>query len=90
MKCIYTVLGLTLEDKKLQKKYVVVNVTIKYYLILCFINVKADLHSTVRPGPMRKHKLTFNRKTDKILHLGLLSRQKESWPAAKSIVDSKH
>ena len=57
---IYTVIGLTIEDKK---QYVVVNVTIKYYLILCCINVKADLHSTVRPGPISKHKLTVNRKT---------------------------
>lgn len=52
---IYRLRSNPIEDKKLQKKYAVVNVTIKYYLILCFINVKADLHSTVRPGPISKH-----------------------------------
>ena len=72
-----------------QKQYVVVNVTIKYYFILCCINVKADLPWTVRPDPISKHKLTVNRKTGTIFQVGLrfLFRQKEIWPVPKSIVD---
>ena len=85
MKCILRLRS----NPRGQKQYVVVNVTIKYYLILCCINVKADLHSTVRPGPISKHKLTVNRKNGKIFQVGLRFpfRQKESWPAPKSIID---
>jgi len=72
-----------------QKQYVVVNVTIKYYLIFCCINVKADLHSTVRPDSISKHKLTVNKKTGTIFQVGLRFpfRHKESWRAPKRIVD---
>ena len=85
MKCILRLRS----NPRGQKQYVVVNVTIKYYFILCCINVKADLHWTVRPGPISKHKLTVNRKTGTIFQVGLRFpfRQKESWPAPKSIID---
>ena len=85
MKCILRLRS----NPRGQKQYVVVNVTIKYYFILCSINVKGDLHWTVRPGPISKHKLTVKRKTGTIFQVGLRFPfgQKESWPAPKSIVD---